>query len=823
MQSSPPVRAYSPASPVQSQYSLDLNALTLDDHSEPSSPLPQQHLDRVLSEDIDGPSDFTINMEKWMRGTLRKKDAWNFKKLNEVEEQSVPAEKEEAQEVKENMQEWIEEEDAGSEATVDHKQYGTEERDFETSTENRDDEDVSTVGAEQQNDGTMSPNSSLINEANMLSLSGPTANDSMDEQSQQQQPRDSAQPEDSSVWDPYATTSTPQSVKHNKNFLQPTVEDYYSELTPARPMSAHKPSQNQEPSALSRNFTPGRPSSPTIYPEQSPAPQMQPSAVNAESGDFTQLEQELEQARRERQEALQESEDLRTQLSSERSALERRKNELVDLDNHIRTLTNTAQNDAQRHEQEMADMKRQLQQACDTANHLHEELADLRSQLQLAQECRNDAGELEAENTNLRVQLQEARSAQQQAEEHASAKEREIDQMRESEDAELHDLGVQLKDSQSREKKLREVLSEKESLLADLSEEKDRLVEQVLSAQNAEQEAEEKAWQLREELSEAEEREEKQNSLVTGALEEKDAVKRELQVLRKQAEESAEAQRLLRGELEETRAAFEAKKLEIAISHDTSVDVGPDVLATLAQREQEWTSQRSDLNSQLEALRKELLTTHTQHTTTLETLHAERRARHRAEAELQSLKTGQSAMDGLKQQLEELRSAKTHSEKLSEALNTRLQLLQRCVDEQREELGSARQAPAPVSASAQQMDKEALEALGRERERADVLVTELDRLRIELEASRRDAAGSRAELEDVRAAQEEVNAALDARVADVLSRREKKWKGRMAEMERERDVMSKALMQAWGREELGKGPGKGLGDEQRYGYRFAKA
>ena len=71
MQSSPPTRAWErPSSPARSQYSLDLGALDLDSDSDRST--PRQHVDRVFSEDIDGPSDFTLNMgnvdERWYAG-----------------------------------------------------------------------------------------------------------------------------------------------------------------------------------------------------------------------------------------------------------------------------------------------------------------------------------------------------------------------------------------------------------------------------------------------------------------------------------------------------------------------------------------------------------------------------------------------------------------------------------------------------------------------------------------------------------------------------------------------------------------------------------
>lgn len=69
MQSSPPRGASPralPTSPATSQYELDLDAL--EGSSISSSPVAERTIPRILSEDIDGPSDFTINMMDWMKG-----------------------------------------------------------------------------------------------------------------------------------------------------------------------------------------------------------------------------------------------------------------------------------------------------------------------------------------------------------------------------------------------------------------------------------------------------------------------------------------------------------------------------------------------------------------------------------------------------------------------------------------------------------------------------------------------------------------------------------------------------------------------------------
>ena len=79
-----------------------------------------------------------------------------------------------------------------------------------------------------------------------------------------------------------------------------------------------------------------------------------------------------------------------------------------------------------------------------------------------------------------------------------------------------------------------------------------------------------------------------------------------------------------------------------------------------------------------------------------------------------------------------------------------------------------------------------------------------------------DLDATRSELADLRA----VNAALDARVSDAVRRRESYWRGRLEEVEAERKVMAKALMQMWGREELGIAEEEGGG--QGYEYLFVK-
>ncbi|KAK5112311.1 hypothetical protein LTR85_011583 [Meristemomyces frigidus] len=244
MQSSPPTRAWDrPSSPAGSEYSLDLGALDLDSHSNASSSIPKPRVDRVLSEDIDGPSDFTEHLERWMHGgTLGKgtmRSARNA--LQSLKEQEV-------------------------------------------NTRN-------SLRAERL-EPPLSP--AKTEEEHTASHHTPS-NSPPKESAWGSEPHEHAEEEHvSSDWDPYEEGSTPQPPAH-KQFLQPTVEDYYSELTPARkplavvqesPEQVHSPTEvHVSPSRMSKSSTPGRPSSPTLSPVRSPV--MRRSAPTQLSSPFT--------------------------------------------------------------------------------------------------------------------------------------------------------------------------------------------------------------------------------------------------------------------------------------------------------------------------------------------------------------------------------------------------------------------------------------------------------------------------------------------------------------------------------------------------------
>ncbi|KAF2172621.1 hypothetical protein M409DRAFT_49174 [Zasmidium cellare ATCC 36951] len=173
--------------------------------------IPKQKVERVFSEDIDGPSDFTQNMDMWMRGgTMSKGTLRGSRKMPRP----------------------IQEED---EAQHNDHLAVPEAGDAEEKTESHHTPDSSP------------PKVSVLDQT--------THEDQF-----------------SSEWHTHGSHSTPVPPVH-KQFLQPTVEDYYSELTPAhrtpgqytrgRPPQKHSPAKDED-------STPGRASSPTLSPVRSP-------------------------------------------------------------------------------------------------------------------------------------------------------------------------------------------------------------------------------------------------------------------------------------------------------------------------------------------------------------------------------------------------------------------------------------------------------------------------------------------------------------------------------------------------------------------------
>lgn len=251
MQSSPPERAWQkPTSPAGSQYSLDLAALDLESRSGASSPTHEQHIDRVRSSDIEGPSDFTEHMEGWFRGGT-------------IGKGTTRSRKQELESVRETRDEGV-------------QANGS----FLTPRKLQDEEQ----SASHHTPSNSPPYESVFDMRNKLGRSG----------------------HDLSEWDPYADgdESTPEPPTQ-KNFLQPTVEDYYSELTPARLPSVKRMKSTSSHTHVAgeellreedKPSSPGRPSSETLSPVRSPArsPERSPALHRTCSRQFSSQSTEAE-------------------------------------------------------------------------------------------------------------------------------------------------------------------------------------------------------------------------------------------------------------------------------------------------------------------------------------------------------------------------------------------------------------------------------------------------------------------------------------------------------------------------------------------------
>ena len=397
MQSSPPTRAWErPSSPVDSEYSLDLGALGMDARSDVSATIPKQHVERIFSEDIDGPSDFTQNMEMWMRGgTISKRGT-----------------------LKSNH--------AGTEAMDRHKGV----------------------------DNDLLPNAPL---KSLRELPGERISEQNEDYPGSYEPlyeepmHDEVQDEGqfSSEWDPYGAASTPM-VPVNKRTLQTTVEEYYSELSPARysqvQMAGNRSLLNDSPqSPITNEKSPSSHVSSTAgFPVGVPALErimpVEHSHQNEDNGD---LDIQLKQLHVKCREIEQLNDTLRHALNEERSS---------------------RQKEAAAHKLQMADateIKRMLTEQKNTAvgrsDHMARQVAEIEGKLQAHErkgqgnlQCdhpaqigalRDQMEQQESESARtiktLQHDLDHARSSRDDAEESARVYREEIEELREEHEAKM--------------------------------------------------------------------------------------------------------------------------------------------------------------------------------------------------------------------------------------------------------------------------------------------------------------------------------------------------------------------------------------------------
>lgn len=633
--SSPPVRAWEKRrdSETDSQYSLDLAKFDLDAQDDTDTRIPAQKVERVFSEDIDGPSDFTQNMDMWMRsGTLGRGTARTGKA------------KTSAQTIHEMHQE--------------QKPTDQEANDLLKVVKN----DGDHTGSHHTPENTPPKVSVLDNTA-------------YEEQF-------------SSEWQTDGEGSPPQPPNH-RQFLQPTVEDYYSELSPARqvsqlstrgrsflasPNSAKKHSPGKE-----GQRSPGRGSDPTPSPVRSPVLQR-----TSTHGTY---ERELDhESRLEMEMQFKQLDAKCSQLEHLNAAL----GQALDEEKRIRKLEKSSHTlhatEAARREKDLMEMKELA--------HKHND------------EFRREFSELKEKLLNKQKTAELARTESEGDEQkHAS----EVQKLRDQLDMQKTEHSMKLRElEQDLElaRRSRDDVDESARLLKiDLQNERE-----LHAAETA---------RYRAELQEAHNDEH--------AIAE---MERELLEARGEAERLKAARAEIEDELSSIKQQFAASKQ----THEEDY--------TRASTERSRAVElATGLQRQLQELRQQL--------------RDEQAAR---QSELEKLKANEkSASTTSTQEIEIIRS-----ELESKQTELNMAILER--DEAQDSL--------------------------------QTITTEKETLQTKLS--------------DV----ESMNAALDARISSELRKREKHWRDKLEEANKERELMSKALLHQWGRQEVG------VESPQKYAYKY---
>ncbi|EME43528.1 hypothetical protein DOTSEDRAFT_80881 [Dothistroma septosporum NZE10] len=643
MQSSPPVRAWERRdSQDQSDYSLDLGALDQDTASDMD--IPKQKVDRIFSEDIDGPSDFTQNMEMWMRGgkTPSRKGT-----LKGAQSAGQPIE-EDREDTRDNVvrRDMLE---------VPHQETGAQQ-----------DEHTGSHKSHHTPDNSPPKASPHVHEEPF-----------------------------SSEWHTYDSASTPAPPVH-KQFLQSTVEEYYSELSPGQRASVHSRgrslysprSAQKHLSSKEDESTPGRASSPTLSPVRSPI--IHRSGPNSRPGTAgTSYSKEVfnDEEKNELERQLSQLSAKCQQLEHLNEALDR----ALEEDKRIRKQESDAHEakltEAARRERDLTEMKEAAYKHNDGFRREFAELKEkLRDQERLADNARLGS---EGSERELRDEIKRLRDQM------------EAQQTEHTQEVKTLEQDVQLA-RRSRDDAVERAEAHREEL----------------EARNGLQDAE--IERLRAALQQAHE-----DEAAIGNLE------------RRLSEANVEVARLKqdKGDLETTIAAVRSQLAK------SKLDQGGQVNKVISERTRA-VELAAGLQRQLTDLRQEFKDEQSNH-----------------QDELEQMKTSQTRADQITSQEIEV-----------------------------------------IQAELQAKQTELNEAILERDEAKDALQTRES----ELEKAR-------AQLDDGKA----VNAALDSRMTEKMQRRDRYWREKLEEANQERQLMAKALMHQWGREEVG------IESPQLYKYRYA--
>jgi hypothetical protein len=522
MESSPPTRPWHRAnSDAGSQYSLDLGALDLDSDDEPS--LPKQKVERIFSEDIEGPSDFTLNMEKWMRGgTLRNGTTRSAKSaMQSLKEAHEAEQKMRADSTRKSLQV----------PQSPHKE-----------------------GALSEGEPTMSHHTPMHS----------PPRESVWDERRREQDEDNI----TSDWNPYAEAShggTPQPPAH-KQFLQPTVEDYYSELTPARHPSAmkspHSPDHVATPTEAhisptkDKSSSPARASSPTLSPVRSPVMQRETSSQPSSGQDLqSQLQQlqakcrQLEHLNSALKQALDEEQRIRKQ---EKAVHEMHVAEAARHDRDMHEMKQEAYKRADDFRAEYAEQKERMhkmegelastKQEAERWNSHHKEEIEL-----LREEIENQQSVHGREMQAIRQELATARRARDDAEGATRVHREELEETRDAYEAEVDRLRSEVRKAE-----------EARTTIAELNAELEAARKELAKVRDAKTKAEDDAAELRDELLIAQRNRDQETTRLT--MDHRRAVE--------MAEKLQQQLKQLQQELRDQRSTHENELTRLKSTHD---------------------------------------------------------------------------------------------------------------------------------------------------------------------------------------------------------------------------------------------------------------
>ncbi|KAK5116153.1 hypothetical protein LTR62_008479 [Meristemomyces frigidus] len=735
MNSSPPVRTWErPTSPIDSQYSLDLRALGLEEHSNETSPIPKPRVDRVLSEDIDGPSDFTLNMAAWMRGDTRNKSTMSSARsgLQAVKEQDLR-----------------ERESVRQRDTLELPQSPVQiEDDQATASHHTPDHSPPKASPWHEQPSAFTPQHSAKIQTE-------------DEH------------HDSSDWDPYAPSGTPQLPLH-KHFLQPTVEEYHSELTPARLTSttANLPSlrintatrPRSEPASpiQSAHDTPGRPSSETLSPVRSPAVPHSRTVHNV-SSPFT---EPVNRGETERQ--MHKLQERCRQLESLNSALK----QALDEEQRMRRQERLA------YERQREESNRRLDEA-DTARH---------AAIDRAGNHEREADELDAKLLQLNENVKKRELAMQEAAQRYAKDRKEFEDKFDAHQSRHAQELSALQDKLRSAEQSRDMTNNQMELM------QGQLSEHVGTVSKLEQ--------LQREV-------EQSRSTATEREKEITARKDEINSLRTDLIHAEQHRDLARGELDELRDEFEQKRSGLLADRERAVKLGEDQQKSINELQQQLRDESAAHDTEVEKLEK------AQQEAVAAADNEASEARNDIEAQ-QSLLNGAILERDAAQ--DDLAALKTEQARMSD---TELATLRADLEASRTDLEALQQRITDKEA----VDSElSLRLAENWRSRQTALVTKLNISEQNLSVQERklehrdmDLTVCKAKLERSQAQLVASSRKLVATEQNLVASEQKlvatEQKLLVCELERKR--LHKACMKQWGREEVG------VSEPQGFVYRFA--